>query len=81
MDFNDAEQLMVERNRNELEGLTYPQIVKTMVSEAEENGYKPMDFNWAGKPNIYLRGRFAIEEDGSKTWIEDLFIMFIERIE
>jgi len=75
MDFDDSKQDMLFRTRAELEGLPHPEIVDVFLEEADKKGYQPCDLNWAGTPNIYLRGKYI---HGTDNWVEDLFVMFVE---
>lgn len=77
MKFDDAKQEFVLLIRDEVRNLTHPEIVAALVQKADDFGQKPMDLNWAGTPNVYLRGRYSGTEPDVE-WLGDLFIMFVE---
>lgn len=80
MNFDDACQPMIWRKRTECKKMNHLEIVEAMVIEAKTEGYEPMDLNWLGTPNIYLRGRYSYDTDdlfAEKTWIEDGFVLFV----
>lgn len=86
MDFDDSAQPMFYKTREEFSGANHEEIVDSLVREAAQEGYEPMDFNWNGIPNIYLRGRYSFDVDetgtikpGTKEWLEDLFVMFVRK--
>lgn len=83
MQFDDADQPMVWRDRALCDGMTHPQIVDGLVAEATANEYEPMDLNWAGIPNVYLRGRYGRDKDKPQdppVWVADGFVMFVKRV-
>ncbi len=59
----------------------YSEILELFKKEYTKNNMVPMDLNYANNPNIYLRGRYNIEDDGTKTLIENILIMFIKKEE
>lgn len=77
MDFDDGKQQMVCCLRQSVEDLTSPEIVNLLTVEAAKDNLEPFDLNWDGKPNIYLRGKYKREEDGSFTHLADWFVMFV----
>jgi hypothetical protein len=80
MEFNDGTQPMIWRTREESQSLNHPKLIESMIEEAKQIGYEPMDFNYATLPNIYLRGRYNLT-DGIKEWESDGFAMFIKKLE
>lgn len=83
MNFDDKTQEMVWIDRKECEGKNHPEIIDLLVARAEEQGKFPMDLNWSGTPNIYLRGRyrrpFGAEPSLNDPWEADGFVMFVQR--
>jgi len=85
MNFDDRNQPIVWRDRKSCENITQPELMYSMMAEAKLLGYEPMDFNWSGSPNIYLRGRYHWVADVftgkvlEETYESDGFCMFIRK--
>lgn len=82
MDFDDRTAPMVWRDRDWAGNKTHPELIEDMKAEAAAEGYVPFDLNYDGRPNVYLRGRYALEdgdEDKPENWVHiaDGFVMFV----
>ncbi len=85
MEFNDGEQPMFSLPREQAGSMTQPEIIEHLVTEAAAEGYIPMDYNYAGIPNVYLRGVYSIDPEdpiidiakGGKH-IADIFVIFVK---
>ncbi len=78
MQFDDAKQEFVFLTREHVTNLSHREIVDKLAKKADGLEQKPMDLNWAGTPNIYLRGRYSGADPDKLKWHGDLFIMFVE---
>ena len=73
-----GKELHVSLERKDCENLNYEQIRTELIRKAIAEKLHPIDRNYRGFPNVYLRGKYAVDSNGIKTLIGDIFIMFVK---
>lgn len=75
MDNETGQEEHIGIDKDECNKLNYDQISEILI----EKKFDPCDLNYNKRPNIYLRGKYRINKDGTKTLIKDRFIMFVTK--